>query len=86
MSDRKTQLRRKRRLQGLCPDCGERPVPGQTRCIDCAEKNAQYQREHVDRLRSRGMCVSCGQAKAEKGRPYCTDCRVWYREYRRMAG
>ena len=35
----KSQRRQNRKEQGLCIDCPNKAVEGQTRCPDCAEKN-----------------------------------------------
>ena len=38
------QRRQNRKEQGLCKDCPNRATPGQTRCIDCAEKHRLIRR------------------------------------------
>ena len=38
------QRRQSRKEQGLCKDCPNRATPGQTRCIDCAEKHRLIRR------------------------------------------
>ena len=38
---RAAENRRKLKVLGLCKDCRQRAIPGQTRCPDCAEKHRQ---------------------------------------------
>lgn len=36
------EARAVRRLNGLCGKCGEAPLPGQTQCQECRERQAKY--------------------------------------------
>ena len=38
---RAAENRRKLKVLGLCKDCPQHAIPGQTRCTDCAEKHRQ---------------------------------------------
>ena len=57
-----TQIRKLRRLQGLCPLCGSTPQSGRITCEVCLQKKNENRKD---------KCKSCG--KPSKSR-FCTDC------------
>lgn len=46
----KTKLYHERKAQGLCVDCGGKPVENRTRCERCAAFNRMYRREKYARM------------------------------------
>ena len=45
----KAENRRRRKALGLCKDCRNKAIPGQSRCPDCVEKNRQRRRSGKDK-------------------------------------
>ena len=76
----------RRKLQGLCPNCGTPPEDGRITCEKCLLKAGEYGRkrqqtqEYKDYRKSRyekrkenGQCLSC-PSKAKPGRSKCEPC------------
>lgn len=83
-----------RKEHGICPRCKVRDAePGRTLCFECAEyqriNNPKYQskekkrdlnKKRAERLRSAGLCKTCGKKPVYKhnGRTYveCYECHI----------
>ena len=52
--------RRKLKVLGLCKDCRQHAIPGQTRCPDCAEKHRQSRRRQRQAQRQAKQISSLG--------------------------
>ena len=76
------------KAQGICPSCKTRYAdPGHVNCEECNAKrrkrfwdnttpktNAERCKERREALKARGMCISCGKAKAVEGHVLCMIC------------
>ena len=78
----------KRRI-GQCIYCSEKAIEGSSCCEKHEEyfwnKNAsrkyrKYLKTRYDRLKSQGICVTCGKRKADAG-VRCTTCAAKYKSY-----
>src|SRR3990167_2754347 len=79
MSKDLQEKQRKRREQGLCPGCGERPpAPNRRRCQACTEYGRQYYKTKSPTLRARrlanGLCANCGARPPREDRKTCSPC------------
>lgn len=93
----KTYQRRKEK--GLCIKCGKNePFRGKTLCLQCLmdererledfhekhrEQLRRSARERTRKLRSQGICVTCGKRPAVKGRARCARCQIRQRRVQR---
>ena len=93
----KTHQRRKEK--GLCIKCGKNDAfRGKTTCLQCLmdererfgdfrekhkEQLRSYARERARKLRSQGICVTCGKRSAVEGRPRCERCQIRQRRSQR---
>lgn len=74
---------------GICPVCKTRYAePGRTQCKECTrriaaradqrdpgrERRNAYCRERRQRLKAAGICVDCGQHRAQEGVTRCPAC------------
>lgn len=84
--------------RGICPHCGcGIAEPGRVYCARCYQrirnqkerndpgrvKRKAYSRERRERLKTAGLCVDCGGAKAAKGRTRCAKCEGKMKESRK---
>ncbi len=55
-------------IRGVCTRCRTRkPTRGKTTCSQCRRKNNTTSKSTKDLYRLEGICIYCGQRKAEKG-------------------
>ena len=72
-SQRKQELRDRRKTAGLCIDCGASTL--YLRCICCKMKNAASRKRYYERRKESGKCITAGcQAMASEGRQRCDKC------------
>ncbi len=74
MSSR-NDTRSRRRLQGLCADCGGPPETGGAMCAACREKGKRKQARAASARASAGLCP-CGAAR-DPGKLSCRACRAY---------
>ena len=66
---------------GKCIHCSNPTIPGQTRCITCAEQHRIYQRKRDTDRRSQGICRECDQPVGNST-VFCQDHLRRRREYK----
>ena len=83
-SERKRELRAERKANGICVECGKRPISRdcETMCIDCLLKS---KKRFADTRRANGdtprvlfdgisLCAKCGKDKPVDGYKLCKSC------------
>ncbi len=81
-----TALRRARRAQGLCRECGEKlRNPRFSACAKCRLARSETRNARRAELRARGICPHCHSRPAAPGRKLCEICLRRKRERRAEA-
>lgn len=64
-----TKWKQEHREKGLCYQCTEPvEIPGQRYCAKHREEHKVWVKNHRDRRKAAGLCVTCGQPLALTGR------------------
>lgn len=90
VNERKRQLRAERKANGICTDCGQRPIAqgSETRCTECLLK---LRKRSIEKRRKDGslprelfdgvnLCQKCGKDKPVGGYKLCENCLKKSRE------
>ena len=75
-----SNTQKKRREMGLCPYCGNTPLPGKTKCAECTEKFVRYKKTSISKM-SKSHCKTCGGKRDDKYKT-CSVCRARIKEWR----
>lgn len=94
-NERKRELRKERRQQGICTSCGKRPAFGRfVECEYCIEKlgvkqyiyyqknpgkHNAYNKERRKKAEQEGRCTHCLKENPDKRYKTCPTCRAYYR-------
>lgn len=65
---------------GLCPYCGDTPLPEKTKCAKCTEKFVEYKKTSISKM-SKSQCKTCGGKRDDKYKT-CSACRDRIKEWR----
>lgn len=70
-------IKHARKADGLCPECGGKPVDGRVRCVSCTIKSMAYKRKCRGGPIPRGeygVCWTCNRESALPGKRLCKSC------------
>lgn len=77
--DNQRELRRIRRAQGQCVDCGQ-PAQG-SYCAKCRGAERLRGQRKYSRRAERGLCGKCGKRPVRRFRT-CSECRLRLQQWR----
>lgn len=67
------RIRAKRKVLGLCVECGKDSSPF-VRCVECRAKANKYGKRNRDKRAKLGLCKTCGKNKPKEGCLNCVEC------------
>lgn len=71
------EYRTRRKDQGLCRNCGTKPVARTTTtCEDCGNRHREARRHRAAELKAQGICLHCCISPAVADRIYCAACNA----------
>lgn len=68
------RYRQRRIAEGLCGQCGQRPLATTVRCRECADAHNERNAQRKSRLKQNGMCKVCGRQSARRRKTLCSTC------------
>ncbi len=66
--------RKRKKQQGLCPQCGKNPSANGKRCSDCLSLSLHDGKQRFQRRYDEGLCGYCGKNKYQYGKKSCVFC------------
>lgn len=69
-------LRKRRKENGLCPECGKKMDRIGHYCSVCLKRKNEHTKDNRDLFRENGLCTECGKNRVYGSDITCFECRV----------